>query len=408
MSYKDYLPNFIKEAFNLNEATTTVVNDAPQLSIDYKEKLGYTDFPEMDRFDFLDYGAFNKFRTLSTDRRIQYDAYDEMTKDIIISSVLSLYTEDATQYDTMGRVIWIESDDSDTAKYLNDLIEILEIPKKLRSIIYSVIEYGDVYLRLYKKPKDNTINKSESPLLAQRDDDSKLLLEHQLDLDIDYEDYVEIVDDPENVYDLLFKGKTCQFVVSSQTGTINKQSRIELYPPDQFVHICIENTHIRDRENFEFWTKDKVTGEQQLHQYKVRRGKSLLYDIYPVEKEIQLLESSLLLNRLSKSAITRLVSVEVGDMPKPEVRKLTRRIKSELESKLSIDKAAGNIRSYNSPGGLDNIVINTIHNGKGTLQTQTIGGDFDPKSLIDLDYFNNKRFGNSMVFQIIIFGEYYY
>ena len=40
MSYKDYLPNFIKEAFNLNEATTTVVNDAPQLSIDYKEKLG--------------------------------------------------------------------------------------------------------------------------------------------------------------------------------------------------------------------------------------------------------------------------------------------------------------------------------------------------------------------------------
>ena len=80
-------------------------------------------------------------------------------------------------------------------------------------------------------------------------------------------------------------------------------------------------------------------------------------------------------------------------MPKPEVRKLTRRIKSALESKISIDKNASSIRSYNSPSGLDNIIVNPIRNGKGSIQTQTIGGDFDPKSLLDLDYFNNKRFG---------------
>ena len=375
------------------------VSNISPLEVNYKQRMTETDFPDLDEFDFLDYGSFNKFRQLSDDRRVQYDAYDEMTKDIIISSAIQLYTEDATQYDTLGRVIWVESEDGELAKYLNDLIDILEIPKKLQAIYYSLIEYGDVYLRLYKKPKENTTstdstedNKGYGETFGKTSE-FQPLLEGLIDISVDYEDYVELVDYPEDVFDLLYKGKTCQYAVTNRNAGVNRQERTELYPPDQFVHICIDNVHIRDREEFEFTTTHKETGKKQLHRYKVRRGKSLLYDIYAVEKEIQLIESSMLLNRLSKAAITRLVSVEIGETPKPEVKKILRRVKSALESKLSIDKASGTLRSYNSPSGIDNIIVNPVRNGKGTISTQTIGGDFDAKSIIDLDYFNNKRFG---------------
>ena len=385
MGFIDRIKSYLGQGNNLNES------EIQPLEIDYKAKMSETDFPDLDEFDFLDYGSFAKFRQLSNDRRLQYDAYDEMTKDIIISSAIQLYTEDATQYDTLGRVIWVESEDGELAKYLNDLIDILEIPKKLHAIYYSLVEYGDVYLRLYKKPKATSVENYDDTF--GQISGTQPLLEGLIDTTVDYEDYVELVDYPEDVFDLLYKGKTCQFAVTNRNAGVNHQDRTELYPPDQFVHICIDNVHIRDREIFEFTTTHKETGEKQLHRYKVRRGKSLLYDIYAVEKEIQLLESSILLNRLSKAALTRLISVEIGDMPKPEVRKLLRRIKNSLESKLSLSKTSGTLRSYNSPSGIDNIIVNPTRNGKGSISAQTIGGDVDIKSLIDLDYFNNKRFG---------------
>lgn len=349
-------------------------------SMQIAEKIKEMDFPELDAYQFVDQGAFSKFRELSSGRQAQYNAYDAMTKDIIISSALNMYAEDATQYDTLGRVIWVESEDPDLAEYLNGLVEILEFPRKLRSIVYSLAEYGDVYLRLFKKTKEG--------------DSSGSLLEG-LDPNVEYEDYIEVVDNPEDHFDLVRNGKTCQYAVSNKEAGVYKRDRIELYPPDQFVHIYIENTHIRDREIFEFKTTTK-NGVEELHRYKVRRGKSLLHDIYAVEKEIQLIESSILLNRLSKSAITRLISVEVGDMPKTDVRKLLRRIKNQLESKLSVSlngNRSGSINSYASPGGVDNIVVNPVRNNIGSMNSQVIGGDYDPRTLIDLDYFNNKRFG---------------
>jgi hypothetical protein len=36
-------------------------------------------------------------------------------------------------------------------------------------------------------------------------------------------------------------------------------------------------------------------------------------------RELSLLENSLLLNRITKSSIVRIISVEVGDMPKEQV-----------------------------------------------------------------------------------------
>ena len=394
---KNFLADFLLEDENANKIPVT---NGDNISMENRwiDRLSNYDFPDIEDFDFIDYASFSKFREISENRKAQYNAYDEMSRDVIIAMALAMYSEDASQYDTMGRIIWVESEDPELAEYLNELIELLEIPKKLRSIYYSLAEYGDVYIRLFKKSKsesDENLHDNMSKISHASSEEMETLLEAMIDRSVDYEDYIEVVDAPEDHFDLVHKGKTCQYaVVNQSTGT--HSSRIELYPPDQFVHIYIENTHIRDKEYFEFTTIDQETKEKQLHKYKVRRGKSMLYDIYAVQKEVQLLESSLLLSRLSKTAQTRSVSVEVGDLSKLEVRKIVRRVKSALESKLSINKVTNNqgtLRSYSAPGGFDNIIVNPTRNGKGALTMQTFGGDFDPKSLIDMDYFNNKRFG---------------
>lgn len=383
-------PEYVGDNDDLSNVSEGIIDAASDIKSADSESMSQYDFPDLSVGDYVDYSQFSKFRELSSDRKVQYSAYDEMTKDIIISSALEMYADDASQYDTKGRLIWADSSDTELANYINDLLELLNISKNLWSMYYSLAEYGDVYIRLFKRPKESTgaVDRSNGMI-----DKNESLTEQLIDKDVDYEDFVEVCDDPENIFELIKNGKTCQYAVMNYEAGRRKQERVELYPPDQFVHIYINNPHIRDKQMFEFRTIDRETHKEKLHRYKVRRGKSMLYDIYAVEKEIQLLENALLLNRISKSAVTRVVSVEVGDMPKPDVRQLTRRVKNSLESKLSITKTTGSIKSYTQPGGLDNILVNPTRNGKGSITVNNVGGDVDIKSLLDLDYFNDKRFG---------------
>ena len=66
----------VKNFFNFGGNNLGEESEIKPLEIDYKAKMSETDFPDLDEFDFIDYDSFSKFRQLSDDRRVQYDAYD--------------------------------------------------------------------------------------------------------------------------------------------------------------------------------------------------------------------------------------------------------------------------------------------------------------------------------------------
>lgn len=327
-------------------------------------------FPDLEVSNFLDYSSFGEFRTMSSNRKAQYQTYDNMLSDTVVSSAIEMYADDATQYGSDGRAIWVTADDTDTENVLNSILEELDIESELWGMYYALAAYGDVYIRLFKKPVDITEEGFDNALNQ-------------------YELSKEICNKPEDIFDLVSKGKTVQFAFINRTYGVNKQERIELYPSDQFVHILIKRPVDRDEQKFEFKTKTE-DGNLVNNVYDVKRGKSMIHDLYGAQREVELLESTLMLNRLSRSSITRMVSVEVGDMPKTEVRELLRRVKTSIESKISISSSKA--KGYLSPGQIDNVVVSPTRNGKGSITTTNVGGDVDVKSLLDMDYFNNKRF----------------
>ena len=79
-------------------------------------------------------------------------------------------------------------------------------------------------------------------------------------------------------------------------------------------------------------------------------------------------------------------------MPKGEVMTVTNRVKSLLEQKSAIEVGT-KMSEYVNPGPVENIVILPTRNGKGAIQMTQIGGDYDPKTLTDLDHFVNKLAG---------------
>ncbi len=348
----------------------------------------------------LDASDIEQFTQLSKYRDERYQAFEEMLKDPIIAAALEMYADDATQYNTEGNIIWAESDDKVVSEAANRLLRVLGIQENAWRHIYSLCTYGDLYLRLYKdgdEPDNMDYSDSDTSDLQIIPEDKTRKLEER----------VEYVNNPATVFDLQEKDKTTAFVktksnIVSDNSIINhnyigvnnfstyvssiSSRNCEMLYNKAFVHIMLSESVNRNPEFLSIDTDDNTTNV-----YKIKTGKSILEDAYPVTKRLDLLQDSLLLNRLSKSAIIRILQIETGDAPKPEAENILRRVKNLIEQKMSANTETGRARSYNSPGPIENTIYVPTKNGKGAITTDTIGGDANVKDIVDIEYFQNLK-----------------
>lgn len=342
----------------------------------------------------IDMNTLSDFFTISNNRNDKYLGFEEMLEDPIIAAAVEMYADDATTYNDSGDVIWAEGEDTKIVDAANRLIRVLGLNEKAWRHIYSLCVYGDLYLRLYRVGDESdystmyNTNTNYAQITVKPADKQRLL-----------EEYIEFVDNPACLFDLQNKDKTTGFIrvadtTQIQTDTVFSTQPLQtisisntmMYDRTAFIHISLAESISR---NPELLKVDE--GDDKFNVYKIKSGKSILEDAYPVTQSLKLLEDSLLLNRLTKSAIVRLLQIEVGDMPKTEVSNLLHRFKNNLEQKMAVDKRTGLSKSFNSPGPMDNIVYSITKDGKGAINVQNLGGDVNVKDIMDLDYFNNKK-----------------
>lgn len=347
----------------------------------------------------IDATEVEKFMTLSSYRDERYVAFETMLSDPIVSAAVEMYADDATQYNRDGNIIWAESDESVIAEAANRLIRVLDIQNNAWRHIYSLCVYGDLYLRLYKNgDKSDTLDYDDtniSSLTIVPEDNTRNL-----------EERIEYVNNPATVFDLQDKDKTTGFIKTKSavnassnyvshnfigngfsTAVSTIQSRnCEMLHNKSYVHIMLSESVNR---NPEYISVENEKGENTI--YKIKIGKSMLEDAYSATRRLDLLEDSLTLSRMSKSAVIRLLQIEIGDAPKPEGENILRRVKNLVEQKMAVNTQTGKTRSYNSPGPIENTIYVPVKGGKGQITTSTIGGDVDIKSIADIEYFQNLK-----------------
>jgi hypothetical protein len=347
----------------------------------------------------------NTFRQLSSDRETQYQIFDEMEEDTTISSALEIYADDSTQYNTNnGKIIWAESDDNNAAEFANHLITLLRLNENAWSQVYSLCHYGDLYLETFQEGDED-----KSDPLFQNTSPNNINLNKQSSHKL--ASYIEQVSNPAEVFDIVKHGKTVGFVRVPASTTKDNTTSAPLsvsttetvYDPRKFVHIYINSNPTRVPETITLQFKNKANNpdpskvssstDNIVHTYSVRRGKSVLADIYKTYQEIKLMEDSLLLNRITRSSIIRIMQVEVGDMNKSGVANMLKRLKQMMEQRNIVNKTDGTFKSLASPGPVDNIIYVPTRNGKGVITTNNVGGDVDVKGISDVDYFSNKLYG---------------
>lgn len=384
--------------------------------------------------DQLDISKLENFTNVAKSRESLYQLIDTMGEDNLVNFLIECYAEDATQRNESGHIVWIESEDPKVQTYGQYLLDVLQIDKDAYSHMFSLIKYGDLYLQMFResdfedddifdedeadkrqqlmesKFTDNTTSKGKDSLK----EDVVLKINSKAD---HYANYVEPVSNPGEMSELTKRGKTMGFIKAPydvyraknintgiSTGLLDTtwsydiaKDDVEIYPATEFVHVYLNDTSSRTPEEVNIFTVKNEDGTlSNKHTYNVKRGKSLLYDWFKAWREMSLLENSIILNRLTKSATTKVFKVPVGDMSRKEVRAHLQGIKQLFEQKSAMSSGNG-MWEYNNPGPIENSVYIPVYEGKGDITVDTVGGEYDPKSLTDLEHFRDKFFSGTGV-----------
>lgn len=379
----------------------------------------------------IDVTQFDDFSHVSQSRETLYQVLDTMAEDSMVSAMLETYTEDATEPNEQGQIVWAEASDSNIAKYVGFLLTSLNVDKNIYKWVHSFIKYGDLYLRLYRQSDfqgdlfdddENDPSKSKTRLHEKfthldeslDPENSEQRLDEQVFIKA-YEpsdrlvNYIDDVSNPGEMFELTRFGKSYAYVKANSTPTMSnrdssnsrltqpyrfRRKDVQIYNAVTFVHASLQDDTPRVPEQLQLYRNelDIEDPDTSPYIYTVRRGQSILYNAYKIWRQMMLLENALLLNRLTKSSILRVIEVEVADMPKERIRPHLQRIKSLIEQKTSITDG-DSMSEYTNPGAMENNIYIPTHGGVGAINTQQIGGDVNVKDIADIDYFRNKFYG---------------
>ena len=400
-----------------SQTQPTTLDNTTTLDIDVKKTL-VDNIIEAGLSSQLDIAKLENFTSISNSRDQIYQLIDTMAQDSSVSAILKTYAENVCEPADNGHVIWCESTDPKISKFVNYMLNTMNADKNMYGWAYSLVKYGDIYLKLFRESDfedelfkhDNVDMANSSRSRLTEDLEVKEQLEEAVKLHVHseydpYSFYAEQVDDPGTMFELTRFGKTYGYVEvpneannldatstisgMAMSGTYNfsmKSADVNVWQADDFVHGCLEDNFTRYPETLELFIDPEGKRSQT---YRVRRGKSLLYDNYKVWRERSLLENAALLNRITRSSIVRKVGVEVGDMPKGQVQATLRRVKEMMEQKGAF-KVGESMSEYNNPGPMENNIYFATHGGQGNITIEAVGGDVDVKNLADLDFWNNK------------------
>ena len=405
-------------------AKPTPNDSAPKLDIDVKGTL-IDNIIDAGMSSRLDTSALDRFTTISNARDQVYQLIDTMCNDASIAAIVRTFSEDACEPADNGHIVWCESEDQNVSKFVNYLLDTMNVDKYVYKWTYCLVKYGDVYLRLYResdyvdklfdRKKVDAVNNARQ--LTEGLDESVNISLHSIS--DPYSHYVEMVADPGTMYELTRYGQTFGYIevpndpnpidqstyvggttglMSASTTNFNyryKSNDVNVYQADDFVHGSLEDNVSRFPETVDLFygTEDINDKNAKSQTYYVKRGKSMLYDAYKIWREKALLEAAALLSRLTRSGIIRKVAVEVGDAPKEQIMDVLRRVKSMFEQKTAMNTDQS-FSEYTSPNPVENFIYYPTHGGVGAITVDSVGGDYDPKSLVDLDWWNRKLYGS--------------
>lgn len=298
---------------------------------------------------------------LAGTRKGMYSLYDEMEQDTLVASSLEMITDDATQYSfEQNATIWPEA-----GRYqedIKDFFDTIDVENKIWGWTYNTGKYGDFFLQPVGEP-DRGI--------------------------------VRVIDDhhPGIVFRLEVQGALASFMLApDQTRDIYKKD-VLLTEPYHIVHFMNNYKPTFDTYTIEFDKKDEAGKTVRVSRtITASYGTSVLYNVRQAFRNLKLMEKSLALARLARSPQIRIFYVNTEGMTPKERQNYMKEVKEKFKRKQVMDKDSDFFDSKYNPLSYNDDLFIPITSSQGDIRSETLGGEVDVKSMVDVDYFLNKFF----------------
>lgn len=360
-------PWFTKIPFLSKRIMEHSLKRAGRLRLYGDSHLALTDLDSMQIQEFL-----LSLRSISDKRESRLNDYTSMLADGITLSAVELIAEDATQQDPRTcATVWVTSNDKQFEQEINLFLKHnVDIESQAFVHAFNVVVYGECYLNTFVS--DEEYKRSDS-----------------------VGNFFE-VEPPQNVAHLYEFGKPFGYYVQDKVTERSSRSRYrsgfennEIFSEADFIHF------IADRGNREqiILCKPVDGGEVHEKRYTIRYGSSFLEAARTYYKTRMLLDDVLLLSRLSRSQYYRLFGIEVGAADTGETTKIIQEFKNSIQQRRNLDLQSDQMNTHASPISTGGNIYYATRQGKGSTSVQAIGGDVDVKSILDIDYFDNRYYG---------------
>ena len=115
-----------------------------EIGIDLDKTL-QSDILDAAQTSSLDLSDINDFNNIAQNRENIYNLIDTMAQDDTISSILETYAEDMVEPNDKGQIVWVESSDEYIAKYVQFLLDSLNVDKHIYSWAQSLITWRPLH-----------------------------------------------------------------------------------------------------------------------------------------------------------------------------------------------------------------------------------------------------------------------
>lgn len=400
----------IKESVKLNETSRKT-----QLDVSSLLNLPY-------------YSSVQKLQSSRVTTTITSEVKKSMLKDPIISRVINMWISDTLSKDVLTHQVYtvaIEDTDKDKEQKIkdqetNELQEAITYLKEnsnldalLPQILYNIIVYGRSSIKLgfvdsYEDTKIKLFESNKKKLLTETekwaDDKKEKLLEAP-----NYDDY--LLDDtskkkkkigrlsgryffellPTRVVPLEHKGITILYMDLDNTTKVLNPKNITSF--------------INTRGNTKTIAIKNEPDDVLSDVYEMQLGESFIDNAVTPWSMLNGVEDCTMLALMTRSAIYRLFSIDVGAMSVEDTEKLLQEFKNRLTSRETINVRENYYSSAQTQLPLGDSIIVPTRNGVGTVNLQTVGNDLKLDTDGPLKYFRQQLLSALGVPEGLIYGD---
>ena len=286
---------------------------------------------------------------IKRDRRADIDLYDSMDQSFSeVSAALDAYADNATQVGVTR---------ADAARGADQIVQVVTSNEDLRAFLTDVFKRLRLDQRAWPLARD---------LCKQGEVFEEVVVNQDLHLD-------RVKQLPSS---LMVRNEDEYGVLDPKAGFWQLDETLE-----------------RKVAEFEPW---EVLHFRLLDRNDRRYGRSILHPVRRVYKQLQMIEDSMVVARLTRAWSKLVFVIDTGTLPPPAAHEHVQKIKSEHKKRRMIDLRTGKLRDDYNPIAAEEDIFLGLGKG-GQSRVDQLYGDLNIGNLSDVEYLQNKLFGGLKV-----------